>query len=261
MVIDCALFIFSVCAILSTDTVCSTTEPHFFTWLIASAVVRGIDTLNYAWLTWIKRRIDPRHRRPWRYLSIFVRAITILSSAVLVILFYLWSNDLEQDRTGGHTLPRTTSIGSRLSTVDSFTPDPGSNHRNATTCSGTPLEWAIYLNLIMSILQTSSLIMFSLFVALLCAARAGRGCGCLERGDPTGGVVSRAELTALTEVLTFDSLQDPREEIECCICWEAYKPRDRLRSLPCHHYFHRRCIDPWLRNHAGTCPLCRVPIE
>ncbi|CAN4096078.1 unnamed protein product [Withania somnifera] len=43
----------------------------------------------------------------------------------------------------------------------------------------------------------------------------------------------------------------------CSICLVDYKDNDKLRLLPdCHHIFHVKCIDPWLRLHP-TCPNCR----
>ncbi|XP_030451209.1 RING-H2 finger protein ATL67-like [Syzygium oleosum] len=43
----------------------------------------------------------------------------------------------------------------------------------------------------------------------------------------------------------------------CPICLGEYKESDVLRLLPvCGHFFHVRCVDPWLRLHA-TCPVCR----
>ncbi|KAI3419918.1 Protein TIC 20 [Psidium guajava] len=52
----------------------------------------------------------------------------------------------------------------------------------------------------------------------------------------------------------------------CSICLGEYKESDVLRLLPeCGHFFHMKCVDPWLRSHA-TCPICRkstaaVPIR
>jgi hypothetical protein len=31
-----------------------------------------------------------------------------------------------------------------------------------------------------------------------------------------------------------------------------------VRVLPCNHSFHPACIDPWLLNVSGTCPLWYV---
>jgi hypothetical protein len=41
----------------------------------------------------------------------------------------------------------------------------------------------------------------------------------------------------------------------CSICTEDFLGRDVLRVLPCRHFYHRYCIDPWLVKAAGTCPL------
>lgn len=46
-------------------------------------------------------------------------------------------------------------------------------------------------------------------------------------------------------------------EVECSICTEAFSAGDDVRVLPCQHKFHPACIDPWLLNVSGTCPLCR----
>lgn len=44
----------------------------------------------------------------------------------------------------------------------------------------------------------------------------------------------------------------------CSICTENFTEGTRLRKLPCGHVFHPQCIDPWLINHARTCPLWSV---
>ncbi|CAI9091415.1 OLC1v1026446C1 [Oldenlandia corymbosa var. corymbosa] len=43
----------------------------------------------------------------------------------------------------------------------------------------------------------------------------------------------------------------------CSICLQDYKDTDVLRLLPeCGHFFHVKCVDPWLKLHP-TCPICR----
>lgn len=44
----------------------------------------------------------------------------------------------------------------------------------------------------------------------------------------------------------------------CSICTEDFVDGDDIRRLPCNHIFHPRCIDPWLRGFAVTCPLWQV---
>ncbi|KAK7394697.1 hypothetical protein VNO78_15232 [Psophocarpus tetragonolobus] len=43
----------------------------------------------------------------------------------------------------------------------------------------------------------------------------------------------------------------------CSICIEEYEDSDMLRIMPlCRHYFHRDCVDAWLKVHS-SCPVCR----
>ena len=43
----------------------------------------------------------------------------------------------------------------------------------------------------------------------------------------------------------------------CFICMEKYECNEFKRLLPsCKHYFHKKCIDKWLKNKA-SCPVCR----
>lgn len=39
-----------------------------------------------------------------------------------------------------------------------------------------------------------------------------------------------------------------------------YESNDQVRILPCHHFFHVLCVDPWLRSSA-TCPSCRGDVR
>ncbi|BHF72271.1 hypothetical protein SprV_0401533500 [Sparganum proliferum] len=45
----------------------------------------------------------------------------------------------------------------------------------------------------------------------------------------------------------------------CAICIEPYRPFDNIRILPCRHYFHKVCIDPWLLEQR-SCPMCKLDI-
>lgn len=45
----------------------------------------------------------------------------------------------------------------------------------------------------------------------------------------------------------------------CPICTDDFVKGQDLRVLPCNHQFHMECIDPWLINVSGTCPLWYVP--
>ncbi|RMZ86922.1 hypothetical protein DV736_g5852, partial [Chaetothyriales sp. CBS 134916] len=47
----------------------------------------------------------------------------------------------------------------------------------------------------------------------------------------------------------------------CAICTEDFTQGEEMRVLPCNHKFHPDCIDPWLLNVSGTCPLCRIDLN
>lgn len=44
----------------------------------------------------------------------------------------------------------------------------------------------------------------------------------------------------------------------CPICTDDFVKGQDMRVLPCNHQFHPECIDPWLVNVSGTCPLWYV---
>ncbi|XP_066333148.1 uncharacterized protein [Miscanthus floridulus] len=49
------------------------------------------------------------------------------------------------------------------------------------------------------------------------------------------------------------------ERGECAVCLEEYEAGDALRTMPCAHGFHERCIFGWLRL-SRLCPLCRFAL-
>ncbi|PMD36988.1 hypothetical protein L207DRAFT_636866 [Hyaloscypha variabilis F] len=48
------------------------------------------------------------------------------------------------------------------------------------------------------------------------------------------------------------------ESLTCSICTEDFIENEKVRILPCQHIYHPHCIDPWVLQMAGTCPLCRA---
>ncbi|XP_076928750.1 E3 ubiquitin-protein ligase At1g63170-like isoform X2 [Bidens hawaiensis] len=46
------------------------------------------------------------------------------------------------------------------------------------------------------------------------------------------------------------------EDAVCCICLAKYANNDELRELHCSHFFHKNCVDKWLKINA-SCPLCK----
>jgi hypothetical protein len=49
------------------------------------------------------------------------------------------------------------------------------------------------------------------------------------------------------------SIREP--ELGCSICTEDFVTGEDVRVLPCQHKYHPACVDPWLLNVSGTCPL------
>ena len=49
--------------------------------------------------------------------------------------------------------------------------------------------------------------------------------------------------------------------LACSVCTDEFVKGQDVRVLPCNHKFHPECIDPWLLNVSGTCPLCRVDLR
>lgn len=45
------------------------------------------------------------------------------------------------------------------------------------------------------------------------------------------------------------------ELFSCSVCVEHFSESDNVRILPCGHTYHQICIDPWLLDFAGTCPM------
>lgn len=55
--------------------------------------------------------------------------------------------------------------------------------------------------------------------------------------------------------ITNEPTPPVEENLGCSICTDDFEKGQDVRVLPCNHQFHPACIDPWLLNVSGTCPL------
>lgn len=82
---------------------------------------------------------------------------------------------------------------------------------------------------------------------------AGASPDAVAKADP----ITTAEISVTTasgESKGNDG-QVEEEQLDCSICTEDFSVGEDVRVLPCNHKFHPQCIDPWLVNVSGTCPL------
>ncbi|KAL6870654.1 hypothetical protein ACP4OV_014502 [Aristida adscensionis] len=81
----------------------------------------------------------------------------------------------------------------------------------------------------------------------------GGGGGSAFGAVPASGVA----VGALPETTVSDAGE--RTEKQCAVCLEGYATGDALRTMPCSHGFHERCIFGWLLV-SRLCPLCRIAL-
>ncbi|KAJ8634878.1 hypothetical protein MRB53_009145 [Persea americana] len=54
------------------------------------------------------------------------------------------------------------------------------------------------------------------------------------------------------------AIHESGDDVEqCYICLAEYEEGDKIRVLPCRHEYHMSCVDKWLKEIHGVCPLCR----
>ncbi|TDZ34711.1 Receptor-like proteiny region, transmembrane domain- and RING domain-containing protein 2 [Colletotrichum spinosum] len=83
------------------------------------------------------------------------------------------------------------------------------------------------------------------------------------------GAAARDETTAskapanavATGAGNAEAEREDEENLGCSICTDDFSVGEDVRVLPCNHKFHPNCVDPWLVNVSGTCPLCRLDLR
>ncbi|CAM8906577.1 unnamed protein product [Rhodiola kirilowii] len=77
-----------------------------------------------------------------------------------------------------------------------------------------------------------------------------------------GSVAAPSEVVESLPVKLHSKLQIHHSDdvAQCYVCLLEYEEGDKIRVLPCHHEFHKTCIDKWLKEIHRVCPLCRGDI-
>ncbi|OWZ22064.1 BRCA1-associated protein [Phytophthora megakarya] len=61
---------------------------------------------------------------------------------------------------------------------------------------------------------------------------------------------------AMADEITYRSSTESDSET-CPICLDDFEDGADVKVLPCQHFFHVDCINPWLEGRSGRCPLCK----
>jgi len=94
-------------------------------------------------------------------------------------------------------------------------------------------------------------------------------------GERLGHVSRGAQQSSINELPTRKFVQKPKpadektetddkgfgnDMMSCCICMEVFQTSEDVRTLPCLHIYHTKCIDKWLLRNR-TCPICKFDIN
>lgn len=48
---------------------------------------------------------------------------------------------------------------------------------------------------------------------------------------------------------------------ECPVCLTDMDANLFITKTQCGHYFHKRCLDEWIKKEPATCPICRTLLK
>ncbi|CAG8507972.1 10751_t:CDS:1, partial [Acaulospora morrowiae] len=78
-----------------------------------------------------------------------------------------------------------------------------------------------------------------------------------QRSERAVGSASLLYSSPDTDTTSSDHISNSETRETCAICLEDFDNGDEVRELPCRHWYHVECIDPWLTTKSSSCPLCK----
>lgn len=72
----------------------------------------------------------------------------------------------------------------------------------------------------------------------------------LQREDHT------ALIDSLPEMTVDENSKLPKDKNECIICMSSFQINEKVKIMPCTHFFHTDCIRQWFREN-DSCPICK----
>lgn len=85
------------------------------------------------------------------------------------------------------------------------------------------------------------------------ATETSRDAATAEQEQPSGISPAQPSTAAAAAATAVNRTND--DGLGCSICTDDFEKGQDIRVLPCDHKFHPECVDPWLLNVSGTCPL------
>jgi len=73
------------------------------------------------------------------------------------------------------------------------------------------------------------------------------------------GNKSKGAKKSQIKTLPAHTVQEGDTVENCCICLSDMEPGNKVRTLPCSHFFHTECIDNWLKLNK-VCPIDKTTI-
>ncbi|RDX55154.1 hypothetical protein OH76DRAFT_1340132, partial [Lentinus brumalis] len=77
-------------------------------------------------------------------------------------------------------------------------------------------------------------------------------------GEPSSPSPGAPGAEATQEIQVEAVTEEERDNLKLTDAGEGAQP---LRLLGCGHVFHKTCLDPWLTDVSGRCPICQRPVE